>query len=57
MVKDQNDQQFSEEQANEIAVRYIEGLQHITGESFAPDLRPRDQRIIESVNLILDSLI
>lgn len=57
MVKDQNEQQFSEEQANEIAVRYIEGLQHITGEPFAPDLRPRDQRIIESVNLILDSLI
>lgn len=57
MVKDQNDQQFSGEQANEIAVRYIEGLQHITGETFEPDLRPRDQRIVESVNLILDSLL
>ena len=57
MVKNQNDQQFSEEQANEIAVRYIEGLQHITGKPFAPDLRPRDQRIVESVNVILDSLI
>jgi phosphoribosylaminoimidazole-succinocarboxamide synthase len=56
MVKDKNDQQFSEEQANEIAVRYIEGLQHITGEAFTPDLRPRDQRIVESVNLILDEL-
>ncbi len=56
MVTDQEGQQFSEEQANEIAVRYIEGLQHITGEAFAPDLRPRDQRIVESVNLILDSL-
>lgn len=57
MVKDQNDQQFSEEQANEIAVRYIEGLQHITGKTFTPDLRPRDQRIVESVNLILDRLV
>ena len=57
MVKDQKGDQFSDEQANEIAVRYIEGLQHLTGEAFEPDLRPRDQRIVESVNLILDSLL
>lgn len=56
MVKEK-DQQFSDEQANEIAVRYIQGLQHITGETFTPDLRPRDQRIVESINLILDSLL
>jgi phosphoribosylaminoimidazole-succinocarboxamide synthase len=56
MVKEKN-QQFSEEQANEIAVRYIQGLQHLTGVSFDPDLRPRDQRIVESTNLILDSLL
>lgn len=56
MVK-QKDQQFSDEQAGEIAVRYIQGLQHLTGESFAPDLRPRDQRIVESTNLILDALL
>ena len=56
MVKEQG-QQFSDEQAAEIAVRYIQGLQHLTGESFTPDLRPRDQRIIESTNLILDTLL
>ncbi len=56
MVKEKN-QQFSEEQANEIAVRYIQGLQHITGKAFEPDLRPRDQRLIESTNLILDALL
>lgn len=56
MVKEK-DQQFSEEEANEIAVRYILGLQHITGEAFAPDLRPRDERIVESTNLILDHLL
>jgi len=56
MVKEK-DQQFSSEQANEIAVRYIQGLQHLTGEAFEPDLRPRDQRIIESTHLILDSLL
>jgi phosphoribosylaminoimidazole-succinocarboxamide synthase len=56
MVTEKN-QQFTTEQANEIAVRYIQGLQHITGEPFTPDLRPRDQRIIESTNLILDTLL
>jgi phosphoribosylaminoimidazole-succinocarboxamide synthase len=56
MVKEKG-QQFSEEQASEIAVRYIDGLQHLTGETFDPDLRPRDQRIVESTNLILDTLL
>lgn len=56
MVKEKG-QQFSDEQAGEIAVRYIQGLQHLTGETFEPDLRPRDQRIVESTNLILDTLL
>jgi phosphoribosylaminoimidazole-succinocarboxamide synthase len=56
MVTEKN-QQFSHEQANEIAVRYIQGLQHLTGEAFEPDLRPRDRRIVESTNLILDALL
>jgi phosphoribosylaminoimidazole-succinocarboxamide synthase len=56
MVKEK-DQQFTDEQANEIAVRYIQGLQHLTGESFKPDLRQRDERIVDSTNLILDSLL
>ena len=53
----QKDQQFSPEQADAIAVRYIQGLQHITGVPFKPDLRPRDQRVVESTNLILDTLL
>jgi phosphoribosylaminoimidazole-succinocarboxamide synthase len=52
----EKDQQFTDEQAGEIAVRYIQGLQHLTGRAFEPDLRERDQRIIESTNLILDHL-
>lgn len=56
MVKEKN-QQFSDDQAAEISVRYIQGLQHLTGEAFAPDLRPRDQRIIDSTNMILDFLL
>ena len=56
MVKEKG-QQFTTGQSDEIAVRYIQGLQHITGKAFEPDLRPRDQRVIESTNLILDYLI
>ena len=36
---------------------YIQGLQHLTGQTFEPDLRPRAQRIIDSTNLILDALL
>ncbi|MCP5349182.1 MAG: phosphoribosylaminoimidazolesuccinocarboxamide synthase [Gammaproteobacteria bacterium] len=56
MVTEKN-QQFSVEQANEIAVRYIQGLQHLTGTAFEADLRERDERLIESTNLILDTLL
>lgn len=56
MVKEKG-QQFSAEQSAEIAVRYIQGLQHLTGAAFTPDLRPRDQRIVESTNLVLDALL
>lgn len=56
MVKEK-DQQFTEAQANAIAERYIQGLQHLIGEEFTPDLRARDQRIVDSVNLILDALL
>jgi len=56
MVKEKN-HQFTQDQANQIAVRYIDGLQHLTGVSFEPDLRPRDERIVNSTNLILDSLL
>jgi len=50
-------QQFTKEQSKEIAVRFIQGLQHLTGEEFVPDLRPRDERLVESTNLILDYLL
>jgi len=56
MVKQQN-QQFTGEQAGKIAARYILGLQNLTGKAFEPDLRSRDQRIIESTHLILGHLL
>jgi phosphoribosylaminoimidazole-succinocarboxamide synthase len=47
---------LSPEQELEIAVRYIETIQHLSGKRFEPDLRPRDERIVESTNLILKHL-
>lgn len=47
---------LSPEQELEVAVRYIETIQHISGKRFEPDLRPRDERIVESTQLILKSL-
>jgi phosphoribosylaminoimidazole-succinocarboxamide synthase len=57
MVKDTNKQQFTKEQSNDIAVRYIMGYQYITGKRFIPDIRPREQRIIDSVSIILKHLL
>jgi len=56
MVKEKG-QIFTQEQATEIAVRYILGYQYLMGKEFKPDLRPRDERLIETTNLILDHLL
>jgi len=56
MIKEK-EQVFTPEQSTEIGVRYIQGIQYLTGQPFEPDLRPREQRIIESTNLILDHLL
>jgi hypothetical protein len=53
----EKNQQFSPEQTRAIATRYILGLQHLLGGEFTPDLRERDERIVDSTNLILDSLL
>ncbi|WP_353259820.1 phosphoribosylaminoimidazolesuccinocarboxamide synthase [Prochlorothrix hollandica] len=43
-------------QQQDIAVRYIEAIQHISGQPFEPDLRSREQRLLESTHQILDHL-
>lgn len=44
------------DQEVEIAVRYIEAIQHLSGQKFEPDLRARDERIVDSTKLILQTL-
>ncbi len=56
MIKDKETQTYTSFEAKEIAARYIKGVQCLTGQRFEPDTRPRDERIIESTELILDAL-
>ena len=53
----QGDRVYTPEQQKIIAVRYIIGIQHLTGQRFEPDVRPRDQRIAEDANLALAHLM
>ena len=43
------DKGYTAEQRVAIAVRYIMGIQHLTGRRFEPDLRPRDERVIKGL--------
>ena len=56
MQFDPNTGLITPEQEVAAAVRYIEAYQHISDRPFEPDLRPREQRLIESTQLILDTL-
>lgn len=47
---------LSDDQEIAVAVRFIEGIQFLTGKRFNPDLRQRDERIIASTYKILNHL-
>ncbi|MFC1555851.1 phosphoribosylaminoimidazolesuccinocarboxamide synthase [candidate division KSB1 bacterium] len=51
------DQGYSDDERAKIAVRYIEGIQHLLGIKFEPDMRPRDERMATGLQTILDELI
>lgn len=44
---------YTDEQRKLISLRYIEGIQHLLGKRFKPDLRPRDERVISGLELAL----
>ncbi len=48
---------YTPEQQRVIAIRYIMGIQELTGQRFEPDVRERDQRIVEDTKLILKHLL
>jgi len=53
----QGDQGYSDEQRRAIAVRYIMGIQHLTGEPFKPDLRSREERVVSGLQTIVEQLV
>ena len=56
MVQDVKKDVFSDQQRTSIAVRYIESYQALTGREFVPDIRLRDERIVDSTNAIVSEL-
>jgi len=49
-------QGYSEEQRVKIATRYILGLQHLLGQRFEPDMRPRDERVVSGLQTIVENI-
>jgi len=49
----EGDKGYTDEQKILIAVRYIEGIQHLLGKRFEPDMSPRDQRVLLGLETIV----
>ncbi len=45
---------YNDEQRIQIAVRYIEGFQHLIGTGFEPDMRTREERMVSGLNTALE---
>lgn len=48
---------YAEDQRSQIAVRYIEGFQHLLGIRFEPDMRPNEERIVSGIEKIIAQLV
>jgi phosphoribosylaminoimidazole-succinocarboxamide synthase len=53
----EGEQGYTREQRAAIAVRYIEGIQHLLGQRFEPDMRPRDERVVTGLQTVVNQLI
>ena len=53
----QGDQGYTPEQCVTIAARYIVGIQHLLGKRFAPDLRPRNERVVTGLQMVVEQLV
>jgi len=48
---------YSDEQRAEIAVRYIEGIQHLLDIRFEPDLRSTEERVVSGLETVVERLV
>ena len=51
------DQGYTDEQRMQIAVRYIEGIQHLLGTRFEPDMRSNEERVVSGIESIVNQLV
>ncbi len=51
------EQGYSDEQRAQIAVRYIEGLQHLLETRFEPDMRSSEERVVSGIEKIISQLV
>ena len=50
------DKGYTDEQRMQIAVRYIEGIQHLLGKRFEPDLRSNEERVVDGLQKIVGGM-
>lgn len=48
---------YTDEQSAQIAVRYIEGIQHLLGQRFEPDMRSHEERVISGLEKVVEQLV
>ena len=53
----EGDKGYNDDQRKQIAVRYIEGVQHLLGVEFEPDMRSRGERISTGLETIIKSIV
>ncbi len=53
----EGDKGYTDEQRAQIAVRYIEGIQHLLGKRFEPDMRSSEERIVSGLEKITKRLV
>ncbi len=51
------EQGYSDEQRAQIAVRYIEGIQHLLGAKFEPDMRSSEERTVLGLEVVVNRLV
>jgi len=51
----EGDKGYTDDQRLQIAIRYIEGIQHLLGKRFIPDMRPREERSVSAIEAILNA--
>lgn len=51
------EQGYTDEQRAQIAVRYIEGIQHLLGKRFEPDMRSNEERVVSGIEKIVTQLV